>query len=71
MKGFYELTRLSDGRTKVDYRVGSDPGGTLPDWLAKRATRELPVHTIVNLRRQVARTRGAYGDVVRAWSAKG
>ena len=60
LRGFYRLTALDGGRTRVVYQVYSDPGGSLPRWLARKATEKIPAETITTLRRQVARTRGQY-----------
>ncbi len=67
VKGRYELTAEGPGRTRVVYQVDADPGGWLPTWLAKRATRDLPMKTLHNLRAQVRRTRGQYESQVEAW----
>ena len=67
LRGFYYLVALTPGQTEVTYQVESDPGGWLPKWVARLATKSLPLKTIANLRTQVARTRGEYADVVEAW----
>ncbi len=48
--GSYVLTPTDDGHTHVVYTVDSDPGGSLPAWLVKQAGKELPYHTLQNLR---------------------
>ena len=67
IKGYYRLERLGDRRTRVEYLVDADPGGWLPTWLARRATRDLPLKTLQNLRRQIRRTRGQYEDFLDTW----
>jgi hypothetical protein len=60
LQGHYHLLAVDEGRTRVEYQVDSDPGGSLPAWLATRGTREMPLETLRALRSQLARTRGAY-----------
>lgn len=62
LQGHYHLWAEDDTHTRVEYQVDSDPGGTLPTWLATRGTRDMPVETLRALRTQLARTRGAYDD---------
>jgi len=67
LRGHYKLTALDMTRTKVDYQVDADPGGLLPRWLARLATRRLPLQTIRKLRGQVRRTRGWYRARIKRW----
>lgn len=67
LKGHYKLTRVGPKRTRVEYQVDADPGGWLPDWVANRASREIPIKTLLGLRRQVDRTRGQYEDLLDRW----
>jgi hypothetical protein len=60
LRGFYHLQAIDDTHTRVTYQVDADPGGMLPDWLVKRASRRLPIDTIVGMRKQVKQTRGRY-----------
>lgn len=60
LRGHYHLWAEDDAHTRVEYQVDSDPGGTLPTWLASRGTREMPVETLRALRTQLARTHGVY-----------
>jgi hypothetical protein len=69
LQGYYKLSKLSESKTWVEYEVDADPGGMLPKWIAKLATRRLPLHTIRNLRKQVARTHGWYQDRIRRWKS--
>jgi len=50
MVGSYVLTPNGNGETDVVYTVDSDPGGSLPDWLVRRAGKNLPFRTLQNLR---------------------
>lgn len=51
--GFYKLSKLKDGKTKVVYQVEADVGGSLPDWLVKRVVKEMPYETLAHLRERV------------------
>lgn len=67
LEGHYHLWAEDGGRTRVEYQVDSDPGGTLPTWLATRGTRDMPLETLRGLRAQLARTRGAYDERIEAF----
>lgn len=71
LRGHYALTALEPGRTRVEYQVDADPGGNLPDWLARRIGRDDPWHTLNELRKRVAATRGEYAAFLRRWEPKG
>jgi len=64
--GHYHLWAEGEGRTRVEYQVDSDPGGSLPTWLATRGTREMPLQTLLGLRAQLERTQGQYTEQVEA-----
>ncbi|MDG2335026.1 MAG: START domain-containing protein [Myxococcota bacterium] len=49
LKGSYELTPV-EGGTAVVYTVDSDPGGNLPGWLVRDASKDLPLQTLKKLR---------------------
>lgn len=68
--GHYRLQPLPDGETRVELMIDSDPGGRLPPAIARVATRDIPLNTLLNLRRQVARTRGRYSDFIEEWSRR-
>lgn len=51
--GFYKLWFVSPTQTKVMYQVESDIGGSIPKWLAVRATKDLPRITLVKLKERV------------------
>lgn len=53
LEGHYVLTPLESGGTRIEYRLDSDPGGSLPGWLVKQASRNLPYFTLKNLRERV------------------
>jgi hypothetical protein len=49
LQGSYELVPVEDG-TRVVYTLDSDPGGSLPTWLVRQASKDLPFKTLKNLR---------------------
>jgi len=66
LRGFWRFEALDEKRTKATYQIDADPGGMLPDWVVERASVNLPIQSIVGLRRQVRKTRGKYDS----WLAK-
>ncbi len=67
LKGHYHLVSIDEGHSLVEYRVNADPGGTLPDWLVKQTTKDLPLYTLINLRKQVSKMSGKYDDRMAAF----
>jgi hypothetical protein len=67
LRGHYLLTALGANKTRIDFKVDADPGGLLPTWLAKLATRRLPLKSIQGLRKQVRRTKGWYAKRIKRW----
>lgn len=62
LHGHYHLWAEDATHTRVEYQVDSDPGGSLPTWLATRGTRDMPLETLRALRSQLVRTRGLYDE---------
>ena len=64
LQGHYELRQVGDNETQVTYFVDVHPGGWIPDWLVKIASRELPYRTLLGLRKQtkMAREQNRYPD---------
>ncbi len=60
MRGFFKFELLKPGQIRTTYQVYSDPGGWLPAWLVKAASRKIPLHTLQGLRRQLKKTKGRY-----------
>jgi hypothetical protein len=67
LKGYYKLQYIDDRHTKVTYQIDADSGGSLPDWLIARATRQLPVQTIAGMRKQLKKTMGNYEEFVKRY----
>ena len=49
LEGSYLLEPI-EGGTRVVYTLDSDPGGSLPAWLVRQASKDLPYFTLRNLR---------------------
>lgn len=60
LSGHYHIVAIDDDTSRVTYQVNADPAGALPNWLVKQITKDLPLHTLMNLRRQVKKARGDY-----------
>ena len=56
LAGHYVLRYITETLTEVEYQIDADPGGSLPAWLAELASRDLPYHTIRNLRNRVVQS---------------
>jgi carbon monoxide dehydrogenase subunit G len=67
LQGHYRLTALGASKTRVDYQVDADPAGSLPGWIARLATKRLPLKTLLALREQVKKTRGRYAARIARW----
>jgi len=67
LQGYYKLVALSPTRTTVEYQVDTDPGGYLPDWVVARASQDLPVNTLTNLRKRAGLVDGQYKDFIARW----
>lgn len=52
LRGYYMLTALGANSTRVQYQVDADPGGSLPDWLVRSASQDIPHNTLTNLRKR-------------------
>lgn len=67
LRGHFKFKALDERKTRVEYQADADPAGMLPTWVAKLATKKLPLATLQGLRRQVKRTRGWYERQIKAW----
>ncbi|MBE3655969.1 hypothetical protein BOO92_04545 [Vibrio navarrensis] len=50
----WQLKKLTDGNTHIEYTVFADPGGALPNWLINKLAKESARTTFENLRDQLA-----------------
>ncbi len=65
---YFHIRAVDDKSTSVDYQVNLDPGGSLPDWLIRWASKKIPMETIVTLESQAKKSVGKYAAVVREWA---
>ncbi len=53
LSGFYKMWKIGENKTKVLYEVEADIGGSIPLWIAKKASKDLPYITLSALRTRV------------------
>ena len=70
LEGHWYLVGMGPDKTLVEYQVNADPAGDLPGWLVEQTSKDLPLHTLVNLRKQVSATMGQYEDFKAKYEAK-
>lgn len=58
--GHYKFVAIDEERTMVEYQVNADPGGRIPDFLVKQTTKDLPLHTLANMRKRMKKMAGHY-----------
>ncbi len=66
LEGFYRLEALAGHRTSVEYRVTVEPAGRVPSWVQSRATRSIPLSTVLGLQRQSALVAGENSVLIAA-----
>jgi len=65
---YFHVRAVDDHTTFVDYQVNLDPGGSLPDWLIRWASKKIPMETLISLESHVKKTGKQYASVVKTWS---
>lgn len=65
---YFHLRKVDAVHTFVDYQVNVDPGGSLPTWLIRWASTSIPYDTLVNLEKQVSKTKRRYDGEIKVWS---
>ncbi len=65
---FY-LRRESDSTTFMEYQVNLDPGGSLPEFLVKWASRKVPMNTFVSLEKHVQKSATKYDADALKWAS--
>jgi len=48
--GFWTLVHKADGMTEVTYQVHTEPGGSVPSWLANKFVVDAPFNTLKALK---------------------
>lgn len=69
LRGHFKFKGYGESKTWVEYQVDADPGGWLPKWLARLATKKMPLNTIQGLRRRTKKTKGWYEKRIKQWRA--
>jgi hypothetical protein len=69
LQGIYSLHSLGPKRTLLDFEIDADPEGMIPKWVARIATRDVPIETARRIRKQLAKTRGWYAERIKRWTA--
>ncbi len=67
LHGYYALKILGPRRVQIDYQLFADPGGWIPTWVGKITAKRSVIKTMVNLRKQVRKTRGWYAKRIARW----
>lgn len=65
LSGHYRLVRKGPHKTHVTFEVDADPGGALPAFVVKWASRDIPIKTIKALREQSKDMGGRRGELVK------
>lgn len=65
----FELRKIEDNATEVDFRMRVEPGGSHPDWAVRMASKKVPLDTLVGLRKQAKVTAGAYTKEMKRYAA--
>jgi hypothetical protein len=66
----FVLRKLDESTTAIDYRVRADPGGNSPIWIARLASKSIPLDTLTALEKQVKRTKGQYEPEIKFWTGE-
>lgn len=53
LKGTMKMWQVEPQKVKVLYDIEAELGGRIPQWIARMATKEIPYHTLNNLRKRV------------------
>jgi len=64
IKGWQFFKYASETTTRTENSICIDIGGRIPAWLVRMVSRDMPSATILDLQRQVAKTRGQYKSFV-------
>jgi hypothetical protein len=65
----FQLEKKGANRVWLEYVVHADPGGRLPSWLVRWASKSIPLDTLRNLQKQLDKTRDRYAAEITALRA--
>lgn len=57
VKGYWKLTRETNGMVTVEFQIDAAPGGMIPDWIVRMFVLDAPYYTLHDMKRQVADTK--------------
>lgn len=60
----FVLKKQGEGKVWVEYMVDADPGGRLPKWLIRWASKSIPGDTLRKLQERAVKTQGQYAKVI-------
>lgn len=65
----FVLRRVDDNHTLIEYQVNIDPGGSIPKFLIRWASKKVPFDTLVNLEAFAKKSRARYARDVELWAS--
>ena len=69
-RGYTRLRWRSSTETEVMYVIDSDPGGSLPRWLIRWLSKDMPFKVLTGLTKRVRETRGQYEHFLNRWDPR-
>jgi len=54
-ESYWIATPIGQNKTRLEYIVNADPGGSIPEWLANSAAVDIPFDTFVNIRKTLSK----------------
>jgi len=63
------LRQVSPTQTYTEYQVSIDPAGSLPAWLVRWASKNIPFETLVSLEERVRDTQPQYAAAAQRWAS--
>lgn len=69
-RGYTRLRWISPTQTEITYMIDADPGGSLPKWLVRWLSQNLPFKMITSLKGRVKNMKGKYQDFVNRWDPR-
>lgn len=54
-KGAWILKPLKEGQIEVTYKMANHPGGSIPDWVANMTATDIPLFTLIEMKKSLER----------------
>jgi len=67
LRGHFKFRALGEHKTRIEYQVDADPRGWIPKWVARLASKKIPLSTIQGMRKRVKVTKGWYAKRIKRW----